>query len=142
MASAPGAPVHDARLSAEVQSVDRRLGFRHAAELQPGLLLLGRHEAPHRPHRPRCCSLYLVLHLAGNALIFAGPELFNEYSHALISNPLIIPIEIGLLLVFLLHVYKTVRMWMQNQRGAAGPAISKKELGRPHQPQEPRRRRR
>ena len=41
---------------------------------------------------------YMLLHLAGNALIFAGPEIFNEYSHALISNPLIVPIEIGLLL--------------------------------------------
>jgi succinate dehydrogenase / fumarate reductase cytochrome b subunit len=59
--------------------------------------------------------VYMVLHLVGNALIFAGPELFNEYSHALISNPLIIPIEIGLLLIFLLHIYKAVRMWIGNQ---------------------------
>ena len=53
---------------------------------------------------------YLVLHLAGNAIIFFGAEPFNRYSHALISNPLIIPVEIGLLLVFLLHIYKTVTM--------------------------------
>jgi succinate dehydrogenase / fumarate reductase, cytochrome b subunit len=59
--------------------------------------------------------IYLILHLAGNALIFAGPDVFNEYSHALISNPLIIPIEIGLLLVFVLHVYKAGRMWVDNQ---------------------------
>ena len=58
---------------------------------------------------------YLVLHLAGNALVFAGPEIFNEYSHKLISNPLLIPIEIGLLLVFLVHVYKAVRMVVANQ---------------------------
>ena len=58
---------------------------------------------------------YLILHLLGNALIFAGPELFNEYSHKLISNPLIVPIEIGLLAIFLLHIYKTVRMWFGNQ---------------------------
>jgi len=58
--------------------------------------------------------LYMVLHLVGNAIIFFGPELFNEYSHRLISNPLIIPIEIGLLLVFLIHIYKTVTMWMGN----------------------------
>jgi succinate dehydrogenase / fumarate reductase cytochrome b subunit len=57
---------------------------------------------------------YLVLHLAGNALIFAGPEIFNEYSHFLISNPLILPIEIGLLLIFLIHIYKTATMWMDN----------------------------
>ena len=63
---------------------------------------------------------YLILHLAGNALIFAGPETFNEYSHALISNPLILPIEIGLLAIFLLHVYKAVTNYVANR--AARPA--------------------
>jgi succinate dehydrogenase / fumarate reductase cytochrome b subunit len=58
---------------------------------------------------------YLILHLAGNAIIFFGAEPFNRYSHALISNPLIVPIEIGLLLIFLLHIYKTVTMWTSNQ---------------------------
>jgi succinate dehydrogenase cytochrome b subunit len=58
---------------------------------------------------------YLILHLAGNAIILFGAEPFNRYSHALISNPLIVPIEIGLLLIFLLHIYKTVTMWMSNQ---------------------------
>jgi succinate dehydrogenase / fumarate reductase cytochrome b subunit len=57
---------------------------------------------------------YLVLHLAGNAMVFAGPEIFNEYSHTLISNPLVIPVEIGLLLIFILHIYKTFTMWMHN----------------------------
>lgn len=59
---------------------------------------------------------YLILHLAGNALIFAGPEIFNEYSHTLISNPLTIPIEIALLLIFLVHVYKAVTNYIGNQR--------------------------
>ena len=58
---------------------------------------------------------YLILHLVGNALIFAGPEVFNEYSHRLISNPLIVPIEIGLLLIFLLHIYKATRNWLHNR---------------------------
>ena len=58
---------------------------------------------------------YLILHLVGNALIFAGPETFNAYSHALISNPLILPIEVGLLAVFLLHVYKAVTNYAANQ---------------------------
>jgi len=71
--------------------------------------------------------LYMLLHLAGNALIFAGPEIYNEYSHKLISNPLIIPIEIGLLAVFLVHIYKAVTMWMAN-RAARPVAYNKKEL--------------
>ena len=59
--------------------------------------------------------VYLVLHLAGNALIFAGRDIFNEYSHKLISNPLLIPIEIALLIVFLLHVFKAIRMVVANK---------------------------
>lgn len=73
---------------------------------------------------------YLIVHLAGNALIFAGRDTFNEYSHTLISNPLVIPIEIGLLLIFLLHVYKTVRMWMGNQ--AARPVKYEKKAPAGH----------
>lgn len=73
--------------------------------------------------------VYLVLHLAGNALILAGPEIFNEYSHKLISNPLIIPVEIGLLLVFLLHVYKTVRMWFGNRAARPVRYLRKERAG-------------
>jgi succinate dehydrogenase / fumarate reductase, cytochrome b subunit len=71
--------------------------------------------------------LYMVLHLVGNAIVFAGPEIFNEYSHFLISNPLIVPIEIGLALVFLLHIYKTVTMYLANQAARPVP-YQKKEL--------------
>jgi succinate dehydrogenase / fumarate reductase cytochrome b subunit len=73
---------------------------------------------------------YMVLHLAGNALIFAGPEVFNEYSHALISNPLIVPIEIGLLVIFLIHIYKAITMWTGNQ--AARPIGYLKKEGAGH----------
>ena len=69
--------------------------------------------------------VYMLLHLAGNALIFAGAEVFNEYSHMLISNPLILPIEIGLLLVFLVHIYKAVRMFAANK--AARPIAYQKK---------------
>jgi succinate dehydrogenase cytochrome b subunit len=58
---------------------------------------------------------YMILHLIGNALILIGPEIFNEYSHRLISNPLVIPIEIGLLAIFLLHIYKAVTNYLANR---------------------------
>jgi succinate dehydrogenase / fumarate reductase, cytochrome b subunit len=58
---------------------------------------------------------YLIIHLAGNALIFAGPEAFNRYAHLLISNPLIIPLEIGLALIFLVHIYKAITNYINNQ---------------------------
>jgi succinate dehydrogenase cytochrome b subunit len=73
---------------------------------------------------------YLILHLAGNAIIFLGQDTFNEYSHRLISNPLVVPAEIGLLLIFLLHVYKTVTMWISNQ--AARPVRYQKKAPAGH----------
>jgi succinate dehydrogenase / fumarate reductase cytochrome b subunit len=57
---------------------------------------------------------YLILHLVGNLLIFLGQDTFNQYSHMLISNPLVIPAEIALLLLAIVHVWKTVRMYLQN----------------------------
>jgi succinate dehydrogenase / fumarate reductase cytochrome b subunit len=73
--------------------------------------------------------VYLIVHLAGNAAIFLGAETFNEYSHFLLSNPLIVPIEIGLLLIFLIHVYKAVAMWIANRR-ARPVGYAKKALAR------------
>jgi succinate dehydrogenase / fumarate reductase cytochrome b subunit len=60
--------------------------------------------------------LYLILHLVGNLLVFLGPESFNGYSHFLLSSPLIIPIEIGLAAIFVIHIFKTVKMYVDNRR--------------------------
>ena len=69
---------------------------------------------------------YLILHIAGNVIVFFGPETFNNYSHALISNPLVVPVEIGLLVVFLIHLFRAISMTFRNQ--AARPAkYAKKE---------------
>ena len=59
---------------------------------------------------------YLILHLVGNLMVFGGQEMFNHYAHMLVSNPLVIPAEIALLLFFALHIYKTVTMYVGNQR--------------------------
>jgi succinate dehydrogenase / fumarate reductase, cytochrome b subunit len=58
---------------------------------------------------------YMILHLAGNALILVGPDVFNSYAHMLISNPLIIPLEIGLLLLFVTHIYKATTNYVSNR---------------------------
>jgi succinate dehydrogenase / fumarate reductase cytochrome b subunit len=69
---------------------------------------------------------YLILHVAGNLMVFLGPQTFNEYAHFLISNPLVVPAEIGLLVVFLIHLFKAIRMTFENQN--ARPAkYAKKE---------------
>ena len=61
-----------------------------------------------------------MLHLAGNLFVFAGQDAFNGYSHTLISKPLVVRAEIGLIGVFLLHVYKAVTMWLRSR--AARPS--------------------
>jgi succinate dehydrogenase / fumarate reductase cytochrome b subunit len=60
---------------------------------------------------------FLLVHLYGNLLAFLGPATYNEHAHALISNPLIIPAEIGLLALFLIHVFKATANYLNN-RGA------------------------
>jgi len=75
--------------------------------------------------------LYLVLHIVGNLLVFFGPTVFNSYSHYLLSNPLIPVIEIGLVLIFLVHIYKTVRMYLGNQEARPVKYVRKKTAGGP-----------
>jgi len=75
--------------------------------------------------------LYLVVHLAGNTLLFFGPETFNGYAHVLISNPLVIPAEIGLAAIFVLHVYKTVVMWWRNRSARPAAYVRKRWAGGP-----------
>ena len=64
---------------------------------------------------------YLVLHLAGNLLVFLGPSAFNGYAHFLIKNPLIYPLEIGQLAVFLLHATKAASVWRAGRRARPVP---------------------
>lgn len=60
---------------------------------------------------------FLCVHLAGNLLLYFGPAKFNAYSHALISNPFVIPMELGLLALFVTHVLQAVTNWWSD-RGA------------------------
>jgi succinate dehydrogenase / fumarate reductase cytochrome b subunit len=64
-----------------------------------GLLLLG----------------FLAAHLAGNLLVFVGPDTFNHYSQALVSNPLIYAAEAGLLLLFVAHLASGLAVTWQNR---------------------------
>src|SRR6476661_4521159 len=75
--------------------------------------------------------VYLVVHIIGNLMVFLGPAAFNKYAFTLEGNPLIPVIEIGLLLIFLIHVYKTVRMFLENQTARPVRHAKKKSAGRP-----------
>jgi succinate dehydrogenase / fumarate reductase, cytochrome b subunit len=75
--------------------------------------------------------LYLLIHIAGNLLVFFGPAFYNRYAYVLESNPLLPIVEIGLLLVFLIHIYKTVRMYLGNRSTRPVGYAQKKTAGRP-----------
>lgn len=57
---------------------------------------------------------FLVTHLAGNFLLFQGPDKFNAYSRFLEENPFLIPAEIGLLALFFSHIYSAVLLTFEN----------------------------
>ena len=59
-------------------------------------------------------SLFVLVHMAGNMLIFLGPKAYNMYSHALISNPFIYVAEAGLVALFLLHLGKATQLQLKN----------------------------
>lgn len=75
--------------------------------------------------------IYLLIHIAGNLMVFFGPAFFNKYAYTLESNPLLPVIEIGLLLIFLIHIYRTVRMFLGNQEARPTKYLVKKPAGRP-----------
>jgi len=76
--------------------------------------------------------LYLVIHIVGNLIVFRGPAAFNHYAFVMeYGNPLLPLIEIGLLLVFLLHIYKTVTMYVSNQAARPVRYVRKKFAGKP-----------
>jgi succinate dehydrogenase / fumarate reductase cytochrome b subunit len=58
---------------------------------------------------------FLVTHLAANLLVLVDPVGYNEYSHALISNPLIYVAEAGLVLLFVIHAFKAVTNYFANR---------------------------
>jgi succinate dehydrogenase / fumarate reductase, cytochrome b subunit len=59
-------------------------------------------------------SLFLLTHMAGNMLILAGPEAYNKYSYALITNPLLPIAQGGLILAFLAHLFLALRLQLLN----------------------------
>lgn len=58
---------------------------------------------------------FLIGHLAGNLLIFLGPEHTNAYAHFLKSNmELLWGARIGLIVMLILHVYNSIKLSLEN----------------------------
>jgi len=59
---------------------------------------------------------FLVTHLAGNLTMLGSGEAFNAYTYKLESTkPLLYVAEVGLIALFLLHIYKTVTGYVRNR---------------------------
>ncbi len=74
--------------------------------------------------------LYIVVHLAGNLFIFAGPNVFNGYAHKLHSlRPFLYVIELGLAGVFLIHIYFTYLVVLENLHARSQKYAVSKDVG-------------
>jgi len=58
---------------------------------------------------------FVIVHLIENLLLFAGPELFNKYVHALTSlGPVLYVAEFFLVITLLLHFFYAIKVTLEN----------------------------
>lgn len=79
---------------------------------------------------------FIVAHLAGNLMLLVGPEPFNEYTHFLttFAHGFFLPIaEVGLVVLFLLHAYAGVRVWLDKRRARPQKNVKRGDAGGPSQ---------
>ncbi len=59
---------------------------------------------------------FIIVHLAGNTLIFMGPEAINGYSEVLHTIPELLWVaRLGLIAAFVIHVYFTISITLENR---------------------------
>lgn len=70
-------------------------------------------------------SFFVLTHMAGNMLILVSAQKYNEYGHAIITNPFIEVAEIGLVVAFLAHLTIALGLQLLNWRARPeGYAVS------------------
>ena len=57
---------------------------------------------------------FVLVHMLGNLLIFAGEKSYNLYAHKLVQNPFIVAFEIGLLALFFTHIVLALVLSLKN----------------------------
>ncbi len=79
--------------------------------------------------------LFILGHLAGNLLIFLGPDAYNAYAKKLAGlRPGLLIVEFGLLFVFLVHIWLTALLVIENIRArgsvrySVNQAVGKRSL--------------
>ena len=74
--------------------------------------------------------IFLLSHLAGNLIIYAGNDAFNSYAGRLHTlGPILILAEIGLLLLGIVHISTGAYLFYQNVRARPGRYKKKKNAG-------------
>lgn len=61
-------------------------------------------------------ALFVLGHMSGNLLLFVDAKTYNMYSHALITHPLLIPLEIILSIIFITHILWALSLSLYNFR--------------------------
>lgn len=61
---------------------------------------------------------FLVVHLAGNLLLYQSESIYNEYAHGIHAEKMAVPLviaEVGLLVLFVIHLGLAWRLTRENQ---------------------------
>ena len=93
--------------------------------------LVGRHQTADWNYRPRTFSLSHRPHRRKLGRLSADAIRSISTSHTLANNPLVPIIEVGLVLIFVIHIFKTVKMYLSNQRARPVRYVKKKYAGAP-----------
>lgn len=69
---------------------------------------------------------FVLAHMAGNLLVFLGPDAFNKYGHGIVTSGILYPAEIVLVLSLIVHVIMAVWLTVENRkaRGSQRYAVS------------------
>ena len=64
---------------------------------------------------------FIITHLGGNLLIYAGPTVLNSYAHKLHSvGPLLLIPRTILFIIFLIHIFVIHILFIQNIKARGG----------------------
>lgn len=72
---------------------------------------------------------FLVTHLAGNLLLFVGEGTFNHYAETLENNPFLVPAEIVLVALFLVHIVLALKLRFENRAARPVPYADAESKG-------------
>lgn len=63
---------------------------------------------------------FVMGHMLGNLLMFVSADAYNSYGHAIVSGPLLIPVEIILVLSIVIHISMAILLTLENKKAGGG----------------------